>query len=135
MTTKTTDTGNDKVAKLTKIYLKIKAARAEGSAEFKAADGVLEAQQDKIKAALLGYCKEEGIESVRTSEGLFYRSVKTRYWATDWDSIYTYVRDKDMPELFEKRLAQGVIKDLAESGELPTGVNANSEYTLTVRNK
>ena len=135
MTTKTTDTGNDKVAKLTKIYLKIKAARAEGSAEFKAANGVLEAQQDKIKAALLGYCKEEGIESVRTSEGLFYRSVKTRYWATDWDSIYTYVRDKDMPELFEKRLAQGVIKDLAESGELPTGVNANSEYTLTVRNK
>ena len=72
---------------------------------------------------------------MRTAEGLFYRSVKTRYWAKDWESIYKYVRDNDMPELFEKRLSQGVLKNLAESDELPMGVNIDSEYVLTVRKK
>jgi hypothetical protein len=66
---------------------------------------------------------------------LFYRSVKTRYWAKDWESIYDYVRENDMPELFEKRLSQGVLKSLDESGELPMGVNIDSEYVLTVRKK
>ena len=135
MTKKTAETGNAHVAKMTKVYLKMKVARDELSREFKEADKKLEEQQSKIKHALLDYCKEEGLESVRTTEGLFYRSVKTRYWASDWESVYNYVRDNDMPELFEKRLAQGVMKELAESDKLPTGVNADSEYVLNVRKK
>ena len=65
--------------KLTKVYLKIKAKRNELSAEFKEKDGDLRNQQDTIKQALLNHCKEHDVESVRTSEGLFYRTVKTRY--------------------------------------------------------
>ena len=66
--------------KLTETYLKIKSRRAELSAEFKSKDDPLAEQLEKVKAALLAYCKEQGLESVKTSAGLFYRSVKTRYW-------------------------------------------------------
>jgi hypothetical protein len=135
MTNKTAGTGNSQIATLTKVYLRIKDARAELATEFKNADKALEEKQEKLKHALLSYCKDEGLESVRTAEGLFYRSVKTRYWAKDWESIYDYVRENDMPELFEKRLSQGVLKSLDESGELPMGVNIDSEYVLTVRKK
>ena len=64
--------------KLTRVYLKIRDEKAKLSAEYKEKESSLNQQMDKVKAALLDYCKEHGVESVKTSEGLFYRSVKTR---------------------------------------------------------
>ncbi len=48
--------------KLTEVYLKIKAKRAELSASFKEEDDVLVKQLDKVKKALLTYCEEQGLE-------------------------------------------------------------------------
>lgn len=125
------------VEKLTKAYLKIRAKRAELSAAFKAEDDGLAKQQDKVKQALLEYCKEQNVESVRTSEGLFYRSVKTRYWTSDWESMHRFILANEVPEFFEKRLNQSVVKQfLDENPDLvPPGLNVDSEYTIAVRKK
>ena len=125
------------VEKLTKAYLKIRAKRAELSAAFKAEDDTLSKQQDKVKQALLDYCKEQNVESVRTSEGLFYRSVKTRYWTNDWESMHRFILANEVPEFFEKRLNQSVVKQfLDENPDLvPPGLNVDSEYTIAVRKK
>tara|TARA_Y100000401_G_scaffold61695_1_gene48946 strand:- start:96 stop:485 length:390 start_codon:yes stop_codon:yes gene_type:complete len=123
--------------KLTKVYLKIKAKRNELSAEFKEKDGELKDQQDTVKQALLNHCKEHDVESVRTSEGLFYRTVKTRYWTSDWESMYDFVREHDIPEFFEKRLNQGNVKQFLEENPecVPPGLNVDSEYMISVRKK
>ena len=123
--------------KLTKVYLKIKAKRNELSAEFKEKDGDLRNQQDTIKQALLNHCKEHDVESVRTSEGLFYRTVKTRYWTSDWESMYDFVKEHDIPEFFEKRLNQGNVKQFLEENPecVPPGLNVDSEYMISVRKK
>ena len=123
--------------KLTKVYLKIKAKRNELSAEFKEKDGDLRDQQDTVKQALLDHCKEHDVESVRTSEGLFYRTVKTRYWTSDWESVYDFVREHDIPEFFEKRLNQGNVKQFLEENPecVPPGLNVDSEYMISVRKK
>lgn len=125
------------VEKLTKAYLKIRAKRAELSAAFKAEDDGLAKQQDKVKQALLEYCKAQNVESVRTSEGLFYRSVKTRYWTSDWESMHRFILANEVPEFFEKRLNQSVVKQfLDENPDLvPPGLNVDSEYTIAVRKK
>ena len=73
--------------KLTRVYLKIRDKKAQLSAEFKKQEDDLNQQLDQVKAALLNYCKEQGLESVKTSEGIFYRSVKTRYWTSDWEAM------------------------------------------------
>lgn len=57
--------------KLTKAYIKLRAKRAELSAQYKEEDGVLSRQQEILKNALLDYCDNHNVESVRTSEGLF----------------------------------------------------------------
>ena len=62
--------------KLTRVYLKIRDKKAQLSSDFKRQEEDLNQKLDKVKAALLDYCKEQGLESVKTSEGLFYRSVK-----------------------------------------------------------
>jgi hypothetical protein len=125
------------VERLTGVYIKIRDARAELAAKFKGEDDALQAQLDQIKRALLDYCDVNGLESARTSAGTFYRTVKTRYWTSDWESVYKFVIDNNLPELFEKRLNQGVLKELIDEDPdfaLP-GLNSDSEYVITVRKK
>ena len=123
------------VDKLTKAYLKIKAKRAELAAAYKLEEDALSKQQDQIKKALLEYCKTQNLDSVRTAAGLFYRSIKTRYWTSDWDSMNQFIMQHEIPEFFEKRLNQTVVKQFLEENPdlLPPGLNVDSEYTLTIR--
>lgn len=123
------------LTKLTSVFIKIRDARAKLSAEFKTADAKLEADMKTVKGALLAYCKEQGVDSVRTPAGIFYRSTKVRYWTSDWEAMGAFVVQKQVPEFFEKRLNQGVIKEYLENhpDDQPPGLVADSEYTITVR--
>ena len=123
--------------KLTRVYLKIRNKKADVSAEFKKQDDELTRQLDKVKGALLDYCKEQGVESVKTSEGLFYRSVKTRYWTSDWECMHKFILEHDVPEFFEKRLNQTCVRQFLEENPatVPKGLNTGSEYVISVGKK
>jgi hypothetical protein len=131
------DLSGPNAEQLTKIYLKIKDRRGELSAEFKEEDSKLADQLDKVKKALLKYCKEHGVDSVKTSEGLFYRSARTRYWTSDWSSMHEFVLDNRVPELLDKRVNQGNMKQFLEENPnlVPKGLNVDSEYVVSVRRK
>ena len=123
--------------KLTKAYIKIREERAKLSAEYKEKDSVLSRQLERVKQGLLDYCNEHSVESVRTSEGLFYRSVKQKFWTNDWEKMHAFVIEHGVPELLEKRLNQTNLKQfLEENPELkPDGLNIDSEYSMSVRKK
>ena len=123
--------------RLTETYLKIKAKRAELSAEFKDKDSELADNLEIVKRALLKYCEDEGVESVKTSAGMFYRSVKTRYWTSDWESMYKFVMENNVPEFFDKRLNQGNVRQFLEDNPdlVPKGLNVDSEFAIAVRKK
>ena len=123
--------------KLTKAYIKIREERAKLSADYKEKDSVLSRQLERVKQGLLDYCTEHSVESVRTSEGLFYRSVKQKFWTNDWEKMHAFVIEHGVPELLEKRLNQTNLKQfLEENPELkPDGLNIDSEYSMSVRKK
>ena len=123
--------------KLTSVYLKIKDKRSELSVEFKEKDAELVEQLDKVKKALLDYCQEQGVDSVRTSAGLFYRSARTRYWTSDWSSLHEFILDNGVPELLDKRVNQTNMKQFLEENPdlVPKGLNVDSEYVVSVRRK
>ena len=77
-----------------------------------------------IKRALLDHCEEHSVESVRTTEGLFYRTVKQRYWTNDWEQMHHFIMEHQVPELLEKH-----------PDVLPKGLNVDSEYAISVRKK
>ena len=117
--------------KLVRVYLKMKAAKENLDAEVKK----VETQMGQVKTALLAYLKDQNVESVRTAEGLFYRSVKKRYTTNNWEAMGKFVIEHSVPELYEKRLHQGNIQQFLEEHPdlLPPGLNVDSEYTVTVR--
>jgi hypothetical protein len=125
------------VEKLVKTYAKIRDKRSELSAKYKEEEGKLREQQDKVKLALLSYCKEHEVDSVRTASGLFYRTVKQRYWTSDWESMHEFILQHNLPEFFEKRLNQTHVRQFIEENPdlIPAGLNVDSEYTISVRKK
>ena len=131
----TTDNTPKLLDKLTKTYIRIRDAKAKLKADYEAEDKALTEQMDAIKHALLEHCKEHGVDSVRTSNGLFYRSVKTRYWTSDWQAMHAFIMENGLPEFLEKRLNQTAVKAYLEENpdNQPPALNIDSEYTLSVR--
>ena len=121
--------------KLTEIYIKIRDARAEIKADFDARDTVLKDQLGLLENEMLDACKDLNASSIRTPHGTIIRSVKSRYWTNDWDSMYTFIEEQGAFGLLEKRLHQTNMKDfLAENPDLlPKGLNVENEYTVVVR--
>jgi hypothetical protein len=123
--------------KLTSVYIKIKDRRSELTAKFKEEDSALSDQLNKVKKALLKYCEEQGVDSVKTSAGMFYRSARTRYWTSDWSSMHEFILENEVPELLDKRVNQNNIKQYLEENpdKVPKGLNVDSEYIVSVRRK
>lgn len=119
--------------RLVKIYLKIRDKRAELSKQ----DSELEEQQDVIEAELLAICKETGADGLRTEFGTVSRSVKKRFWTSDWSSFYDFVKEHNALELLEKRVAQSNMATFIEENPdaVPPGLQVDSRYTAVIRRK
>lgn len=125
------------VDKLTKAYLRIRAKRAELANKFKEEENNLLDQMEKIKKALLDYCKSHNVESVKTSEGVFYRTTRAKYWTSDWEQMHKFILEHEVPELLDKRLNQSNMRQFLEENPdvVPKGLNVDSEYIISVRKK
>lgn len=125
------------IDKLVRTYRRIYDKRQELRTSFEEDEGKLTAKLGMVKAALLQHLKTIGADSVRTPEGLIYRSLKTTYWTNDWESMNDFILEHQAPWLLEKRIHQGNLKKFLEENPdvLPPGLNVDSEYSVTVRKK
>jgi hypothetical protein len=127
-------------AKLIRAYIKLREKRSELKSEFEAQDKVFEENMNLLKERMLEYFKQpenEGATNFSSEEGMFIRTTKTKYWTDDWESFHKFVVEENAPELLEKRVAQGNMKQYLEDNpdKLPMGLNTTTEYTITVRKK
>ena len=123
--------------KMCRAFIKIRDKRAEMKREFEDADAELRRKQDVIRAALLDHCKDHNVDSVRTEAGTFYRTTKKRFWTSDWDSMHRFILEHEVPQFLDKRLNQGNVREFLEEHPdlVPPGLNADVEYTISVRKK
>lgn len=128
---------NDKASleELISIYTKIYTKRESEERAWKTREAELTEELDLVKNELLEICKENGVDSLRTKDGTLIRTIKTRYWTNDWEHFHKFMLEWEAPELLEKRIHQSNMKQFLEDnpGTLPTGLNMDSEYTITVR--
>lgn len=122
-------------SKLVQVYIKIRDSRDALVREHETKLAELQQQMDTIESELLEICKETGQDGGKTAFGSFTRTVKTRYWTNDWDSMYTFIRENNAPELLEKRIHQTNFREFLEANpdKLPSGTNVDSKYSITVR--
>lgn len=123
------------VDKLIRVYIKIRDAREELSRKYESDDGDLKEKQNEVKKALLSYCKELNVDSLKTQYGTASRRVDTRYWTSDWDAMHAFIKEHNALDLFERRLHQTNMRAfLADHPDVrPPGLNADSSYEISVR--
>ena len=125
------------VDRLVSVYVKIRDKKNELATTFAEQEKELDGKLEKIKQALLEHCKETGIESVKTASGTFWRTQRKRFWTSDWEAMNRFIVGNEALDLLEKRIHQGNMKEFLEENPdvLPPGLNADSEYSITVRRK
>jgi ATP-dependent Lon protease len=125
------------VEQLVKVYIKMRDARQRLQQEFDEADSKIKTQQEAIQQALLELCKETGTDGLKTAAGTVSRTVKTRYWTSDWNSMKNFIKEHDAFELLEQRVHQTNMKSFLEENPnlMPQGMNIDSKYAITVRRK
>jgi predicted metal-dependent phosphotriesterase family hydrolase len=120
---------------LVSVYIKIRDARDAARKEADRVEADFEEQMDIINQQILKICEETGADSIKTAHGTAIRTVKSRYWTNDWERLYDFIFEHNVPELLERRVHQTNIKQFLEENPdlLPAGLNVDSAYSITVR--
>ena len=123
------------VEDMVSTYRKIRAAISEKEDAHKAEVVTLREQLEVVSEALLGLCSKLQVDSLRTAAGTVSRRIDTRYWTTDWEEMYKFIKQNDAPFLLEQRIHKGNMKQfLADNPELlPVGLQADSKFIISVR--
>lgn len=122
---------------LVTVYIKMRDALVKLQREFDEKESAIKAQQDIVTQVLLEMCKEMGAEGLRTPAGSVFKTIKTRYWTSDWGSMKQFIKDNDALDLMEQRVHQTNMKNFLEENPtlMPPGMNVDSRYSITVRRK
>lgn len=123
--------------RLASAYIKMRDKRSQLQKEFDEKDKEIEAQMDMVAEELLKLCKSIGADSIKTQAGTVFRSVKTRYETTDWENMYAFIKEHDVPQVLERRISTTNMTQFLDDNPtvMPIGMNINKKYTVTVRRK
>jgi hypothetical protein len=122
---------NDLVA----AYRRIRATIAEEEELHEAKIKGLKEKMELVSTELLNFCNEQNLDSIRTPEGTVSRRVQTRYWSTDWEEMYKFIEEHNVPFVLEKRIHNGNMKQFLEENPdvLPVGLQVDNKYVIQVR--
>jgi len=121
--------------KLVTVYRKIRRAMDDKEKAHKAEIEELKDQLDLVSSKILEICNAQNLDSLRTSAGTVTRRTTTRYWTSDWESMYTFIKEQDAPHLLEQRIHTANMRSFLEENPdvTPIGLNADTKYAITVR--
>lgn len=123
------------IARVVEAHQAIKDARTAARHAWEKSDLALEEDQNKLKVLLLDLLNQSGAQSMQTTYGTVYKSLKVKPSAADWGAIWEWAKANDGMDIFERRLKATFIKEFMDEngGALPPGVNVHREYEVAVR--
>ena len=121
--------------KLAAAFLNLRDSYYALKKENEEKEAALKEQMDMLQAEMNKLCEEQNATSIKTQSGTIIRSVSTKYYTTDWDSLYQFINTHQAPYLLEKRISNGAMRDFLEDHPdvFPMGMNTDRMYSVTVR--
>jgi len=130
-----TDTTEPKLDELVAEYLVLRNAIQEKEAAHKEEIASLKEPFDRISMQILERCNEQNADSIRTPAGTISRRVTTRYWTTDWETMYAFINENAAPFLLEQRIHNTNMRQFIQDNPdaYPAGLQADNRYAIQVR--
>lgn len=115
-------------------FIQVRDKRAELKRAYEAEDFKLKQAAEKLEGWLLSRLNDQKVDSFKTAQGTAYIAVETKASCADWPSFWQFIIQTGNPQLLEKRVAIGAIKEYEENtGSLPPYVNKVEERVVRVR--
>jgi hypothetical protein len=126
---------SENVEQIVTAYLRLREAIEEKEDQHKQEIGDLKEQLDLLSNQLLTVCAEQGLDGLKTNAGTVSRRVQSRYWTSDWPSMYQFIKDHDAMYLLEQRIHNNHMKQFLEENPdtLPIGLQAERKFVIQVR--
>ena len=123
-----------KIDKIVALYIEARDAIAEMNREHAEAIRPLKEQMDKLEKKMLTQLNNAGVDSMKTGHGTVYKSTGSSCTVADWDSVFAFMRDKEMWQLLNHSVNKTAVTEYLEAnGELPPGVNYTTFTTVNFR--
>lgn len=123
-----------KLSELVEKYVGLRDQKAEMEAAHKEALKPLNDKLDLIENKMLEVMEKNGLDSIKTSAGTAYKSLRTSATVADKDVFWTFVVSNQEYGLLDKRvLKSGVEQYIERTGSVPAGVNWRQEATVNFR--
>jgi hypothetical protein len=126
---------NIDIENLVEVYRKIRDTIAKRKEVFEAELEELDKSLSVVSAAILDFCNAHNLDSVKTPMGTVSRRVQTRYWTNDWESMYNFVVEHNVPFILEKRIHNGNMQHVLDANPdlMPMGLQLDRKFTIQVR--
>jgi len=115
-------------------YIKLRDRKKEMKSEFDKKVEVIDTALERCEAFLLNLLNSQGAESIRTSFGTAYVSLKTSASVSDREAFLGYVREHNEWSMLDVRANKTVIDEYRrEKEDLPPGVNWSAIRSVNIR--
>lgn len=123
------------LSKTVVAYLRLRDAIRSLEEKQKDEMQVLVDQFELVGNEILEHCNAQNLDGFRTPVGTVTRRISTRYWTSDWDSMYQFINKHDAPFLLEQRIHASNMREFLENNPdaFPAGLQAERKYTVQVR--
>ena len=123
------------IEEMVEAYRKVRDTIAKRKEDFESQMEKLEKSLEVISAAILEFCNAHNLDSVKTPMGTVSRRVQTRYWTNDWESMYNFVVENNVPFILEKRIHNGNMQQVLDENPdlMPAGLQLDRKFVIQVR--
>ena len=123
------------IEEMVEAYRKVRDTIAKRKEAFEAQMDQLEKSLEVISSAILDFCNEHNRDSVKTPMGTVSRRVQSRYWTSDWESMYNFVVAQNIPFVLEKRIHNGNMQQFLDENPdlMPMGLQLDRKFVIQVR--
>lgn len=123
------------LAQLTATYIKIRDAMLDRKHAWEAEKKAFDQRLEMIEGYLLSHLNANGMESVRTDGGTFYKQEQVKPNIVDDEAFFAWIKANDAFDALERRVKAGFVKDFMEAHDngLPPGLHVSRELVVRVR--
>lgn len=91
------------------------------------------AEFDVVKEAIYLKLEEQGVDRTAVDGISLSKSDTQQPTVTDWDAVYTYIRDNDLFALLQRRITSTLWKEIVDAGEQVPGIDSFWKKDVNIR--
>lgn len=123
-----------KVEQIVERYIQMRDRKAQMKKEYEASVKDIDMAMERVENHLQSLMNTLGVESLRTSHGTAYQTIRTSATVADWEMTLGWIRAHEHWAMLEKRVSKTFVDDYrSEHDDLPPGVNWTEARTVNIK--